>query len=65
MESCTDTALLYATSTVISTTPFIATAVTITASIAPLREGTAHRRISYPTLVSTLLMELIDSGGIN
>ena len=49
MEFCTDF-LLYATSTTTSTTPCIATAVTITASIAPLREGTAHRRISYPTL---------------
>ena len=49
MESCTDF-LLYGTSTATSTTPCIATAVTTTASIAPLREGTAHRRISYPTL---------------
>ena len=50
MESGTDTAPLYDTSTSTSTTPGIATAVTITASSAPLREGTAHRHISYPTL---------------
>ena len=31
-------------------TPGIATAVTITASRAPLSEGTAHRRIIYQTL---------------
>ena len=46
MESGTDTAPLFAT----STTPGIATAVRITASSAPLHEGTTHRRISYPTL---------------
>ena len=50
MESGMDTALLYAMSTATSTTPGIATAVTITASTATLREGTAHRRIIYPTL---------------
>ena len=58
MESGRDTAPLFATSTATatamftatSTTPGIATAVTITASSAPLREGTTHRRISYPTL---------------
>ena len=50
MEYSTDTAPLYATSAATSTTPGIATAVTITASSAPLREGTAHRRIIYPML---------------
>ena len=58
MESGRDTAPLFATSTATSTatftatstTPGIATAVTITTSSAPLREGTAHRHISYPTL---------------
>ena len=52
MESCPDTALIYATAT--STTPFISSAVTSTASNAPLRQDTAHRRISYRTLSPSL-----------
>ena len=52
MESCPDTALLYATamSTSTSTNPCIAAIVTITAITALICQDPARRRISYPTL---------------
>ena len=53
------------TSTATSTTPCFSAAVTITTSNTLLRQEPAHHNISYLALVSTLLMELIDSGGIN
>ena len=58
MESCPDTALLYAritsTSTATSITPCISYAVMITVSIAPLCQDTNHCHIRYPTLSPSL-----------